>query len=1322
VVDGEEQPDLLRQVVDGELTPPRCPECDQVAGVREPLSLLVRRPGLRPEILFASTTPADEQRVQSQAQVSAMALNRGGSRPAGGEAILVPYELIAVIAARDVPADADALEGHRFGGFSPELQRYGDWLRGYVENRFKEASQPAVLGLVQADGLTAIVEVIRAHPVLLDERVDALLGHMAELTEQEGQPQMAAVARARRDLLEEVRTHGLDVLTRRAEPPADVRARRADHPDDAARLTPSVGAALVALAGHPIGDGPVTGHDLRRLLEQALADMTSAEAEYALPYGHDELVGLRDVLTLNLAEELIKAPRDRNDNLAAQRLLRGVDHLRGPAPHSWAAALHNAAIVASRLATAGDLDALDLARVGFERALTVRTADADPESWAVTVVAQANLLQQDYPGDDPRYLDESIRMLDAAIAHPGLSARALLSLMSTRASGALRRAERRGDPAALRDAVDSLGAALTLARRSGEDEATRVLLSNLGMALSLTAEGTGRPDDWARAIGTLREALDASAEDRGLQWASAAANLSIALRSSGDVEAAIPLMRGILERTAAGEFWTAWAGAQNNLGTALLDRVEGDRDENVQQAIEAYDSARRVWTREAFPVEWALTTARLANAYERTPTGAEHARDLLAEAVELIPRGERPVAWARLTNMLAGHEPPAVAERRYRAAAEVLTEADHPHEWASIQSNLGNLYSRTAVGERAQEHLAAAASCYRAALDARPASDSPLEWAGTAAALGGVLARRGLRADAVAVLRDALGIVREGAPAPRVVLVASRLGRILAEDGRWREAAAALQEAVDAADRIYATSLLRRSRERTLGANGWVFQALAHCLVQDGKPMEGVQALERGRTRMLGDALARDPERVAQAAAARPDEYRAYVMAVRRLATAEAASTRLTVLDPAERGGEHLLRAEQAVRDELREASAAFESARSRLPEPPAPPPAPADGHVLVYLFSTGVDTMALLVRDDAVQSVNITGVGDGVLRRVVYGDMRHPGLLQAQDRGGRHLRAALATALSLVGPQVMRPVADAVRAAGDRSVTLVPVGLYAAIPLHAAPIDEDGRCLLDRVPVGYAPSATVLHAAQRSARERSGGPRSGIAVVDPGSDLAYTDYEASTMLRWVGGRRVDGGDVEVQDAMVDATHVHFACHGRSFADRPLESHLLLRGGRTLSLLDLLTADRPDLLRRARLVVASACQTAVVDTTHTPDEFVGLATGFLAAGVPCFVGTMWPSEDLACALVMSRFYELTTRDGHPPHEALRRAQLWLRDLDGAGLLAHLESHPDLASVAPNLISLAASAALQRIFADPVSWAPYVVIGAAEPNDWTRDAA
>ena len=84
----------------------------------------------------------------------------------------------------------------------------------------------------------------------------------------------------------------------------------------------------------------------------------------------------------------------------------------------------------------------------------------------------------------------------------------------------------------------------------------------------------------------------------------------------------------------------------------------------------------------------------------------------------------------------------------------------------------------------------------------------------------------------------------------------------------------------------------------------------------------------------------------------------------------------------------------------------------------------------------------------------------------------------------------------------------------------------------------------------------------------------------------------------------------------------------------------------------------------ARLAVMSACESGISDYHDLPDEFIGLPAGFLQAGVPRILATLWAIDDRATSLLMVKFYEYLFRGDsgngrvplHPAH-ALRRAQI-----------------------------------------------------------------
>jgi CHAT domain-containing protein len=206
-----------------------------------------------------------------------------------------------------------------------------------------------------------------------------------------------------------------------------------------------------------------------------------------------------------------------------------------------------------------------------------------------------------------------------------------------------------------------------------------------------------------------------------------------------------------------------------------------------------------------------------------------------------------------------------------------------------------------------------------------------------------------------------------------------------------------------------------------------------------------------------------------------------------------------------------------------------------------------------------------------------------------------------------------------------------------------------------------------------------------------------------------------------------------------EATMAHFACHGQFGLDDTLDSALLLAQESRLTLRDLVAGDTTA-LSNLRLVALSACQTAITDFRRLPDESIGLPGGFLQAGVPAVVGTLWSVNDLSTALLMHRFYELHLHGDaaaglapQPPVRALRLAQQWLRDLTYKEMFAYFQRHRQLkAAPQRNLESVPVSGARMptdlieegralaedymldhpnnRPYANPIFWAAFTFNG------------
>ena len=142
-----------------------------------------------------------------------------------------------------------------------------------------------------------------------------------------------------------------------------------------------------------------------------------------------------------------------------------------------------------------------------------------------------------------------------------------------------------------------------------------------------------------------------------------------------------------------------WANLQFNLGTAYLNRIEGNRKENIEQAIHAYQAFLEVSTRQDFPVKWADTQYNLGIAYLNRIEGDHN------ENIEQ-------------------------AIRAYRAALEVFTLKSSPIQsvqWAMSQTNLGDAYRNRIEGNH-NENIEQAIRAYRAALEVFSRQNFPVEW------------------------------------------------------------------------------------------------------------------------------------------------------------------------------------------------------------------------------------------------------------------------------------------------------------------------------------------------------------------------------------------------------------------------------------------------------------------------------------------------------------------------------------------------------------------------------------------------------------------
>ncbi len=275
---------------------------------------------------------------------------------------------------------------------------------------------------------------------------------------------------------------------------------------------------------------------------------------------------------------------------------------------------------------------------------------------------------------------------------------------------------------------------------------------------------------------------------------------------------------------------------------------------------------------------------------------------------------------------------------------------------------------------------------------------------------------------------------------------------------------------------------------------------------------------------------------------------------------------------------------------------------------------------------------------------------------------------------GRFYLQYELKRCLPALAEVALNPLSNWLREEGTASVTLVPCGALAAFPLLAAEI-APGQVMSDIFVTSVAPSARSLLYKDRKVEARSGifalgDPRPTFQELKWGEAEAHTLVQLAHELSLPAETKVH--DEATRDWLVDALYrgvvVDASCHGYFNIDEPLQSSLRLAQQEVVTLGDMLNYNVD--LRGLRLLILSACQTAILDLSQgARDEVRSFAAGVLQAGAKAVLASLWSVDDKATYLLMTRFAQewFPNLNVEPPAAALVRAQHWLRNVTNNGL-------------------------------------------------------
>lgn len=273
----------------------------------------------------------------------------------------------------------------------------------------------------------------------------------------------------------------------------------------------------------------------------------------------------------------------------------------------------------------------------------------------------------------------------------------------------------------------------------------------------------------------------------------------------------------------------------------------------------------------------------------------------------------------------------------------------------------------------------------------------------------------------------------------------------------------------------------------------------------------------------------------------------------------------------------------------------------------------------------------------------------------------------------------------------ILGPVMNRIK---NKHLVIVPNGQLCFLPFELL-VEPDGKYLVEKHRVRYAPSLTALHFINLWKKERAAPAMPLFAVGDPiyghGYErIVHAGYEVAAISKLLKAKdefvltRAKASKAEIKklsdaDAIAKAKYVHFATHGVLGLDRGKQPALVLSQsdvkGKDAEDESLLQMDEITRLKlNADLVVLSACKSGQ-GRLHQGEGVTGIARAFLFAGSKGVVCSLWAVDDRETANLMIDFYGHLEKGKSAP-EALREAQL----------------------------------AMIRAGKAPLYWAPFIVIG------------
>ncbi|GCA94843.1 CHAT domain-containing protein [Microcystis aeruginosa] len=820
-----------------------------------------------------------------------------------------------------------------------------------------------------------------------------------------------------------------------------------------------------------------------------------------------------------------------------------------------------------------------------------------------------------------------------------------------------------------------------------------------------------KADNLEREIAAYQEALKVYTFDAFPQaWARTQTNLGTAYsdRIRGDkaenLEQAISCYTKALKVLTFDAFPQEWAMTQNNLAIAYYSRIRGEKADNLEIAITAYEKALKVRNFDAFPQEWAMTQNNLGEAYRNRIRGdkaenLEKAIDAYKEALNVRTFDAFPQEWADTQNNLAAAYSNRIRREKadnlekaitaYQEALKVRTFDAFPQEWAMTQRNLGEAYRNRIRGDKACNLERAIAYCQEA-LKVYTFDAFRQQWAMTQnnLAIAYRYRIRGEKADnleiAIKSYHNALQIYTKDSDPLNCLQTAQNLGILHYDQKQWQQATEAYNTAIEAVENARLEALNPQDRQEVLSNAIDVFHRIVQAYLNLNQPEKALEYIERSKGRNLVELMTQKnlhPQGVSQEIIAQLNELKQRVVNEQIRLQHQSINQNLMGRDnltPYVQDHSYLKEYQQDLDNFIaREIKDPLFSLPQKV-EPIAFTEIQAltDAETcLLQWYITREKILAFVVSAEGEVKVWQSSENDKNQFLDTFNNYRQ---LYYSKNGKQEWRNQLSNLLQTFAD--ILHINDILALIPDtcQRLIIIPHLFLHILPLHALPVDPPqsplkrgesatgGSELQDLFPKGvqYAPSCQILQKISQTSHHSDFNKL--FAIQNPTKDLSYTDLEVNILSTFFTEPQVIAQDNATKNAVLphlkssDNHCYHFSCHGSFNPANPLESALLLANKEPLTLGEIFELR----LNKCRLITLSACETGLIDLTSISDEYIGLPSGFLFAGSPSVVSSLWTVNDLSTSFLMIKLYEILFDENQQVSVpvALKIAQNWLQNL------------------------------------------------------------